>query len=185
MKNKIMYTCNLVMVYLFTLAIPVIAQPSMSKKDSSHTRRYTKLEQRNQRNERIHPGLQVPDNKMEDDHFGGKQNFRIEHGAPNDYGFSRFRHPGHHQRYGNRPFSYRGGYFGHRNRYRELRRAQNWRMHRDGIRRAYSDGFKHGQRNEKTNQELKTLRTQIWKDGVMDLKERDLIREKMKSRIRN
>lgn len=113
-------------------------------------------------------------------HFGGKQSFRRERGfegrphfggpGAGAYRMNRYYGP-HHRRhpfgpryYGPRNFNLRGGQF--------QRQPFNGRL-RGWDRRSMEN-------RQQIHSELKQLKEKIWKDGVMDLKERELLRERKK-----
>ncbi|MEP7324297.1 MAG: hypothetical protein ABI761_20365 [Saprospiraceae bacterium] len=198
MKNKLLNLTMLMVFGLLVFQVPVQAQteaPAVkSEKKVDKSRQSGKLEERNQSN-----AEQEGQDKMYDQrrmHRGGKQNFQRR-----EFQGGRFDHPGfRHFQYNNR--GNRHNFYGPSFRSRDFR---NYGYGGEGFRyRGYDNrgfrgygrpelrgndfrarGFNRnqdraGQFNRKQDPAMKSLRENIWKDGIMDIKERDMLRNKMK-----
>lgn len=176
MKNKFLNSISLVAILSFGFSATMLAQSAedagkMKKKDPAY-QPTDKLEQRNQNNgaqsgDQATPGQ---DGYREKPHRGGKQNFQ-----PDGFGRPGWKQHRFHQGFHRNNFYGQGG------------GRQGWRQHhfegRNHLDFAYGrrSGFRDGVQFERFRSEMKGLKEQIWKDGVMDLKERDMLHDKMKS----
>ncbi len=179
MKNSIVYTIVLQSAFMLVMYEPGYSQGRGHKPDSAF-RPTDRLESRSQRGNQ---GAREHHNNQEYDlnksHQGGLQKY---HQGPN-------RHPRYDFNRGDRGRqNFRTRHFqnpaargfrnnGHRGHGFARQQFRNQLQHK----RAYGRGFQQGQRTERFRQENKILKEQIWKDGIMDLKERELLRENMKS----
>ena len=176
MKNKIFTSAATIALYCMMMNTESMAQADVQ---SSKSTKKDKLEQRNsQRNSNPSNDKENLQNQNLDQtydqkypHRGGFQNYG---GRPLNY-----RHHGYRGELNNRRFA-----LGYRsNRFNHFHPRINLGFDRPGNNRILGRGqrnqankFKQ-KRNEFKN-EMKTLKDQIWKDGSMDLNERELLRKK-------
>lgn len=183
MKNKLSIPIALLALITWIAQVPLLAQAT---DPAVQTEQKESLQKRSQTSPEAAPGNQNQVNERDRPHRGGKQSFRgrsFQQDGINHRGFRNFRynHPGN--TYGgfrNRGYGqqFRSYQFRHRGFGYDQFRSGRFNQHRPGMRP------QHGRNtpfNARQKTELKTLKDQIWKDGVMDLKEKDAIRDKMKS----
>ncbi|MBK7608098.1 MAG: hypothetical protein IPI18_13170 [Saprospiraceae bacterium] len=190
MKNK--FLNSMALMTLFTLAqyAPMMAQ---SNDQAGKTAKKDKLEQRSQNKSdqsNDHTGADRFGRRGDSTrpHFGGKQSFqgRSFHGG--DFkGPQNFR-DSYMYRQGFKAGRFSQGYHGQRfenNFQGKGRRGNQWNRPGTGGNQFEGRGFQHqgaqGRGMRQPNPELKALKEQIWKDGVMDLKEKEMLQNKMKS----
>lgn len=176
MKNKFLNSISLVAILSFGYSATILAQSTEdatnAKKKDPAFQPSDKLEQRNQYNgaQSSDPTTPGQDGYREKPHRGGKQNFQ-----PGGYGRPGWKQHRFHQRFHSNNFYGQGG-----GRRRWGQHRFDGRNHRDFIYGRRS-GFRDGVHFERFRSEMKGLKEQIWKDGIMDLKERDMLHYKMKS----
>lgn len=184
MKYKLLNPLVFVALVICVLEVPITAQstdPSVKSKQNDQ------LEQRSQ----IAIEEAAPKNKEQADahtkpHPGGKQSFRGKSFRNEEfrrYGYRQFRY--NHQGFGpgrfGQPFNGRG-FRSPLNNPRMFRNDPfNRNMYKDRRPLQYNRGARPHVFKSREKAELKTLKDQIWKDGVMDLKERDSLRKKMEA----
>ncbi|MBP6795966.1 MAG: hypothetical protein KA143_12965 [Saprospiraceae bacterium] len=173
--KKVSKTSTLVFTLILLTAGAAYNQTNSDKKGKPELR--TNASPNEGKNEHYGEGMHRDSARR---HFGGKQSFRRGNGfdgrqhlggrGSGDYRMNRFygpqhrRHPYGPRYYGPRNFNLRGGQF--------QRHPFNGRL-RDWDRRSMEN-------RQQIHSELKQLKEKIWKDGVMDMKERDLLRERKK-----
>lgn len=183
MKNKLL---NSIAFVILLFQVPLLAQ---NPEPTTEPGKKDQLEQRQQQStEKQAPATREKANRQARPHAGGKQSFR-----GNTFQRRDFRQPGYRfHRFDGR--SYGQGRFGNnfqRNGFRSHSfRQQRFHMEQFRQREFNQQGYRNlnpqtrrfrpapGQLNKNQQSEIKSLKEQIWKDGSMDLKERETLRNK-------
>ncbi|MDZ4707168.1 MAG: hypothetical protein SH818_02100 [Saprospiraceae bacterium] len=185
MKNKLLIPIAFV---ILGLQVPLLAQ---SPEPATEPAKKDQLEQRLQNStEKPAPAIREKANRQARSHAGGKQNFR-DHtfqrrnfGQPG-YRFHRFNGRGYNPgRFGNnfQRHSFRSHQFRSNSFRQEQFRSRGFNQRGYNNQGLQTRRFRSapGQLNKNQQMEIKSLKEQIWKDGSMDLKERELLRNKTK-----
>jgi len=171
---------------ILVFQIPLVAQ---SPDPATEPAKKDQLEQRLQNStEKPAPAMREKANRQMKPHAGGKQNFRGHNFERRDFRqpgfrFHRFNGQGfgpqgfgnNFQRHGFRSQSFRQHGFR-----QEQFRGRGFNQHRFNNLSPQTRRFRSapGQLNKNQRMDIKSLKEQIWKDGSMDLKERDQLRNK-------
>ena len=174
MKN-VSKTRTLVFTFLLLSAGAAYNQTDFEKKGKPEIR--SNASPNAGKNGQMDEGIQRDSSRR---HFGGKQSFNRRGGFDGRphfgrrggevyrmnryYGSQLRRHPYGSPYYGPRNFNWRGGQFRNHPFSSRLHRWDNRSM----------------ENRQKIQSELRQLKEKIWKDGVMDIKERDLLKERKK-----